>query len=133
VSAQVLSRFFIVAFVSVVIFMGTDLFLHFRMAGSWALLALVNALAVLCMISIGLVFSSRIKSEEVAGGIMNLITWPMMILSGVFFSLEGTPRAMQIASRIFPITYYIEASRSIMLDGAGLRGRGGRTGDTRGS
>jgi ABC-type multidrug transport system permease subunit len=120
VSAQVLSRFFIVAFVSVVIFMGTDLFLHFRMAGSWALLALVNALAVLCMISIGLVFSSRIKSEEVAGGIMNLITWPMMILSGVFFSLEGTPRAMQIASRIFPITYYIEASRSIMLDGAGF-------------
>jgi ABC-2 type transport system permease protein len=120
VSAQVLSRFFIVAFVSVVIFLGTNLFLHFRMAGSWGLLALVNALAILCMIALGLVFSSRIKSEEAAGGIMNLITWPMMILSGVFFSLEGTPRAMQVASRAFPITYYIEASRAIMLDGAGF-------------
>jgi ABC-2 type transport system permease protein len=120
VSAQVLSRFFIVAFVSIVIFLGTNLFLHFRMAGSWGLLALVNALAILCMIALGLVFSSRIKSEEVAGGIMNLITWPMMILSGVFFSLEGTPRAMQVASRAFPITYYIEASRAIMLDGAGF-------------
>jgi ABC-2 type transport system permease protein len=120
VSAQVLSRFFIVAFVSLVVFAGTDLVLHFRMAGSWTLLALVNALAILCMIALGLVFSSRIKSEEVAGGIMNLITWPMMILSGVFFSLEGTPAAMQVASRAFPITYYIEASRAIMLDGAGL-------------
>jgi ABC-type multidrug transport system permease subunit len=120
VSAQVLSRFFIVAFLSVAIFAGTDLVLHFRMAGSWALLVLVNALAVLCMIALGLVFSSRIRSEEVAGGIMNLITWPMMILSGVFFSLEGTPRAMQIASRAFPITYYIEASRAVMLDGAGF-------------
>jgi ABC-type multidrug transport system permease subunit len=120
VSAQVLSRFFIVAFLSVAIFTGTDLVLHFRMAGSWALLVLVNALAVLCMIALGLVFSSRIRSEEVAGGIMNLITWPMMILSGVFFSLEGTPRAMQIASRAFPITYYIEASRAVMLDGAGF-------------
>jgi ABC-2 type transport system permease protein len=120
VSAQVLSRFFIVAFISIVIFGGTDLFLHFRMAGSWALLALVNALAILCMIALGLVFSSRIKSEEVAGGVMNIITWPMMILSGVFFSLEGTPRAMQLASRAFPITYYIEASRAIMLDGAGF-------------
>jgi ABC-type multidrug transport system permease subunit len=120
VSAQVLSRFFIVAFISAVIFTGTDLVLHFRMAGSWALLVLVNALAILCMIALGLVFSSRIKSEEAAGGIMNLITWPMMILSGVFFSLEGTPRAMQAASRIFPITYYIEASRAIMLDGAGF-------------
>jgi ABC-type multidrug transport system permease subunit len=120
VGAQVLSRFFIVAFVSAVIFAGTNAFLHFRMAGSWALLALVNAVAILCMISIGLVFSSRIKSEELAGGVMNIITWPMMILSGVFFSLEGTPRAMQIASRGFPITYYIEASRAIMLDGAGF-------------
>ena len=120
VSAQVLSRFFIVAFLSVVIFAGTDAVLHFRMAGSWALLAIVNAFAILCMIALGLVFSSRIKSEEAAGGIMNLITWPMMILSGVFFSLEGTPHAMQVASRIFPITYYIESSRAIMLDGAGF-------------
>jgi ABC-2 type transport system permease protein len=120
VSAQVLSRFFIVAFISAVIFAGTNLVLHFRMAGSWGLLALVNALAILCMIALGLVFSSRIKSEEAAGGIMNLITWPMMILSGVFFSLEGTPRAMQVASRAFPITHYIEASRAIMLDGAGF-------------
>ena len=120
VSAQVLSRFFIVAFMSALVFTITNLVLHFRMAGSWWLLALVNALAILCMIALGLVFSSRIKSEEVAGGVMNIITWPMMILSGVFFSLEGTPRAMQVASRIFPITYYIEASRAIMLDGAGL-------------
>jgi len=120
VSAQVLSRFFIVAFASTLIFAGTNAALHFRMTGSWALLALLNALAILCMIALGLLFSSRIKSEEVAGGIMSLITWPMMILSGVFFSLDGSPRAMQVASRAFPITYYIEASRSIMLDGAGL-------------
>jgi ABC-2 type transport system permease protein len=120
VSAQVVSRFFIIAVMSGAVFLGTDLFLHFRMAGSWGLLLLVNALAILCMISLGLVFSSRIKSEEVAGGIMSLITWPMMIFSGVFFSLEGTPALMRGASRIFPITYYIEASRAIMLDGAGL-------------
>jgi ABC-2 type transport system permease protein len=120
VGAQVLSRFFIIIVMSGLVFIGTDLFLHFRMAGSWLLLLLVNALAILCMIALGLVFSSRIKSEEVAGGLMNLITWPMMIFSGVFFSLEGTPALMRAASRIFPITYYIEASRSIMLDGAGI-------------
>jgi ABC-2 type transport system permease protein len=120
VGAQVLSRFFIIIVMSGLVFVGTDLFLHFRMAGSWLLLLLVNALAILCMIALGLVFSSRIKSEEVAGGLMNLITWPMMIFSGVFFSLEGTPALMRAASRIFPITYYIEASRAIMLDGAGI-------------
>jgi ABC-type multidrug transport system permease subunit len=125
VSAQVLSRFFIIAVVSAAVFLGTDFFLHFRMVGSWALLLLVNVLAILCMIALGLVFSSRIRSEEVAGGLMNLITWPMMIFSGVFFSLEGTPALMRAASRAFPITYYIEASRSIMLDGAGMAAVGG--------
>jgi ABC-2 type transport system permease protein len=122
VGAQVLSRFFIIALMSGLVFAGTDLVLHFRMAGSWLLLILVNALAIMCMIALGLVFSSRIKSEEVAGGVMSLITWPMMIFSGVFFSLEGTPAAMRAASRAFPITYYIEASRKIMLDGVGLAG-----------
>jgi ABC-type multidrug transport system permease subunit len=120
VSSQVLSRFFIIVVMSGAVFLGTDLFLHFRMVGSWGLLFLVNVLGILCMISLGLVFSSRIRSEEVAGGLMNLITWPMMIFSGVFFSLEGTPAVMRAASRIFPITYYIEASRAIMLDGSGL-------------
>ncbi len=61
---------------------------------------------------------------------MNLITWPMMIFSGVFFSLEGTPRAMQAASRAFPITYYIEASRAVMLDGAGFAQIAGDSGSS---
>jgi ABC-type multidrug transport system permease subunit len=121
VGAQVVSRFFIIMVMSAFVFVGTNFFLHFRMVGSWTLLLAVNALAILCMIAVGLVFSSRIKNEEVAGGLMNLITWPMMILSGVFFSLEGSPAAMRAASRLFPITYYIEASRAIMLDGAGLQ------------
>ncbi|HET7838621.1 MAG TPA: ABC transporter permease, partial [Rectinemataceae bacterium] len=125
VSSQVVSRFFIIIVMSAAVFLGTNLFLHFRMVGSWGLLLLVNALAILCMIALGLVFSSRIRSEEVAGGLMNLITWPMMIFSGVFFSLEGTPELMRAASRAFPITYYIEASRSFMLDGAGLAAIGG--------
>ena len=92
VGAQVLSRFFIIAVVSGAVFLGTDLFLHFRMVGSWGLLLLVNVLAILCMIALGLVFSSRLKSEEVAGGLMNLITWPMMIFSGRLLLPRGGRR-----------------------------------------
>jgi len=45
-----------------------------------------------------------------------------MILSGIFFSLEGTPKIMQDASKIFPLTHFIEAARKIMLDGSDLFG-----------
>ncbi len=120
--AQVFSRFFIVAFMAVVIYVGTNLFLHFRMEGAYWLLGLLAILAILCHISLGLLIAARIKSEEVANGIMNLMTFPMMIFSGIFFSLEGTPVFMQNLSKAFPITHFIEASRKVMLDGAGFAG-----------
>lgn len=124
IGAQMLSRFFIVAFMSVIIFAATNFFLHFTMNGSYIDLALVSSLAILCMIALGLLFASRIKSEEVAGGVMNIIIWPMMMLSGIWFSLEGTPKALQTASSFIPITHFVDASRKIMLDGANLAGVG---------
>ena len=61
-------------------------------------------------------------SEELAGGLLNLVTWPMMILSGVWFSLEGTPDIVQWASKLFPLTYMLDGARKIMIDGAGIAG-----------
>jgi ABC transporter DrrB family efflux protein len=120
ISAQMFSRFFIVLFFTIVTFAGTNIFLHFQMNGSYFSLLLVTALAILCMISLGLLFSTRIKSEELAGGLMNLVTFPMMILSGIFFSLEGTPQILQDVAQILPITHFVDAARAIMIDGASL-------------
>jgi ABC-type multidrug transport system permease subunit len=122
ITAQVFSRFFIVAFMTIIIYAGANFFLHFQMNGSYFDLALVACLAIICLISMGLLFASRVKSEEAAGGIMNIIVWPMMMLSGIWFSLEGTPKIMQDISKIFPTTHFVEASRKIMLDGANLSG-----------
>ena len=120
ISAQMASRFIIVIITSVVVFAGTNLFLGFTMKGSYFNLLLITALAILCMISLGLIFAARIKSEELASGLMNLVTFPMLIFSGVFFSLEGMPKIMQTFSKIFPLTHFVEGARDIMLEGAGL-------------
>jgi len=120
VSAQMMSRLFIVFIVSVIVYGGTNFFLKFVMVGSYWNLLFITVLATISMISLGLVFASRIRSEELAGGLMNIVIWPMMAFSGIFFSLEGSPAALQRASRIFPLTHYIEAGRAIMLDGAKL-------------
>ncbi len=120
ITAQMVSRFLIVLVTSVVVYSGTTLFLKFMMNGSYIMLILITILAILCMISLGLIFAARIKSEELASGLMNLINFPMMLFSGVFFSLEGTPMVLQKVSRIFPLTHFIEAARAIMIDGAGV-------------
>ncbi|MDA3812290.1 MAG: ABC transporter permease [Spirochaetaceae bacterium] len=120
ITAQMVSRFIIVLITSILVFAGTNLFLHFVVNGSYALLILLTMLAILCMISLGLIFAARLKSEELASGLMNLVTFPMMIFSGVFFSLEGTPQFMQTLSKLFPLTHFIEGARAVMIDGAGL-------------
>lgn len=120
VSAQAASRLLIVILTSIVVFAGTNAVFRFMMNGSYLTLLLLTTLSILSMISLGLVFASRIKSEELAGGLLNLVTFPMIILSGVFFSLEGTPEVMQQASRILPLTHFTEGARAIMLEGAGM-------------
>ncbi len=122
ISAQLFSRFFIMMCMCTVVFAGVDFFLHLKMEGSYLDLIIITAIAILCHISLGLLFSTRIKSEELGGGLINVLIFPMMFLSGIWFSLEGTPRIMQNASKIFPITHFIEAARKIMLDGADLLG-----------
>ena len=120
ITAQGVSRFLIVLVTSVFVFAGTNVFLNFRMDGSYLDLLLLLVLGILSMIALGLVFASRFKNEELANGVINLFTWPMMLFSGVFFSLEGTPKILQDLSLGLPLTHFITASRKVMLEGAGL-------------
>ena len=56
------------------------------------------------------------------GGLLNLIAWPMLVLSGVFFSLDGAPSVVQALAALLPLTHMLDAGRAVMLDGAGLLG-----------
>jgi ABC-type multidrug transport system permease subunit len=44
----------------------------------------------------------------------------MMLLSGVWFSLEGAPAWLRAIAEALPLTQMLKAARAVMLDGAGL-------------
>jgi len=119
-SAQVASRILLIMVVTAFVFYGTHFFVDFVMNGSHLNLFLVFALGALSMISLGLIIAARITSEEMAGGLLNLFSWPMMFFSGVWFSLEGAAPVMQTIAEVFPLTHVTAAARAIMIDGAGL-------------
>lgn len=119
-AAQVTSRLMLTLAITVVVFTTTHLLLHFFMLGRWLDLLVITALGAISMISLGLLVASRVTSEELAGGLLNLLTWPMMLLSGVWFSMEGTPRVLQWAAQLLPLTHMLTGARAIMLDGQGL-------------
>jgi ABC-2 type transport system permease protein len=119
-TAQVLSRLAVVLVASVSVFAGADLLLDFVMRGSYLALFLVYMAGALCLISIGLIIASRLRSEELADGVLNLIAWPMTLLSGIWFSMEGTSPAARFVSAFLPLTHMVDAARQVMIDGAGV-------------
>jgi ABC-2 type transport system permease protein len=118
--AQMVSRLILIQAVTVFVYMGCNYFIHFQMRGSYANLFFISTLGAICMISLGLLVSARLSSEEFAGGILNLLTWPMMLLSGVWFSLEGTNPVMQKIAWFLPLTHLVDGARAIMTEGAGF-------------
>ncbi|MDH3635205.1 MAG: ABC transporter permease [Gammaproteobacteria bacterium] len=119
-SAQILSRLWLLVVVNTVIFICMDYFVGFRMLGSYFNLFLVFTLGCINLICCGLVVAARISTEEVANGVLNLLSWPMMFLSGVWFSLEGAHPWMQKFALILPLTHVTDAAREIMIDGASI-------------
>jgi ABC-type multidrug transport system permease subunit len=118
--AQLLSRIFVLMFTLTVVWLGCNLILDFTVQGRTIDLLLVFLLGCSCMTSLGLIIASRGTSEEFANGVLNLICWPMMFLSEVWFSIEGAPQWLKAAAKIFPLTHLLTAARKIMNEGAGL-------------
>jgi len=119
-SAQVLSRLAVVISASLIVYTGADLFLDFVMRGSYLALFLVYLSGALCLISIGLIIAARLRTEELADGVLNVLSWPMLLLSGVWFSMEGTNPAAQLVSKFLPLTHMVDAARQVMVEGAGV-------------
>lgn len=120
VSAQLLSRLFIVMFMSAVVYSGCNLLFDFYMLGSYFDLFIIGMLGAFCLISLGLLVASRSKSEELIGGLLNVTSWPMMMLSGVWFSLEGAPEALKSFADILPLTHLVSGARKVITEGATL-------------
>ena len=118
--AQILSRLLVVSSVTVLVYACTDALLDFPMRGSYLALGAVFLAGAIALISVGLAVSARVRSEELADGLLNLMAFPMMIMSGVWFSLDGTHIWAQRLAELSPLTHMVEAARRIMLDGAGL-------------
>ena len=119
-SAQVVSRLWLILATTALVFAGTDRFIGFPMHGSYLDLGLVFLVGAISLISLGLMVAARTTSEEVAAGVLNILSWPMTFLSGVWFSLEGVHPVLQQCAQWAPLTHIVDAARAVMIDGAGL-------------
>lgn len=89
-------------------------------AGSLLSLAVVAAAGALSFSGLGTLLASRTRTTASISGLINLATFPMIVVSGVFFSTARFPDFLQPLVRALPLTALIDGLRGIMIDGMTL-------------
>jgi ABC-2 type transport system permease protein len=68
-------------------------------------------------VSLGMLVGTVSKSVESAAVVGNLITFPMMFLSGTFFPVSSMPDYLQNLAHVLPLFYVIDGLNDVMLYG----------------
>jgi ABC-2 type transport system permease protein len=88
-----------------------------EITGSLLLTAAFVVLGAVAFLALGYVLASFTKTEDAANGVTQVVQFPMMFLSGVFFPIELMPSFLQSIARLIPLTYLADALRQIMVGG----------------
>jgi ABC-2 type transport system permease protein len=81
----------------------------------------------LSLSGLGVLVASRMRSQQGFQIIVQLIIFPLIFLSGVFFPVNNVPAWMAVISKINPLTYGVDAIRQLFL-GKEIAAIGGMTG-----
>ena len=115
--AQVITRLIVVV-VQTLILAGVAIFLFgAEFAGNFFAVLLAATLGGAVFLALGFAVSGWARSEQQAAPLANIVSLPMMFLSGVFFSRDVLPDILQRITDYLPLTYLVEAIRGMTVQG----------------
>jgi len=93
------------------------------------LLMVVELIPILIIISVslsalGVLIASRMRSQQGFQIIVQIIIFPLIFLSGVFFPVNNVPDWMEFIVKINPLTYGVDAIRQLFLGATGANAIG---------
>lgn len=95
--------------------------LNVPLAGSIVWIIVVSGIYILLALSLGLLISNIASSQLVALLLSAMVLlMPIVMLSGMLFSIDSMPMILQWVSAVIPPRYYIEAMRKLMIMGVGI-------------
>jgi ABC-2 type transport system permease protein len=119
-ASQVVYRLILAVVQSIIIIAVASLLFKVKVIGNWLELFVMVLLGTLAFISIGYFAVARAKTVEGAMPIIQLVQFPMLFLSGIFFPVEIMPTFMRPIVNAMPLTYLGDAFRQIMVQGTPL-------------
>jgi ABC-2 type transport system permease protein len=78
-----------------------------------SLAAALGALALGSMVSsgLGLLVAARLRSVENFAGVINVVLFPLLFVSGALYPTQGMPLALRLLARVNPVTYQVDLMR----------------------
>ena len=120
IAAQVTMRL-VVLLAQIVVLVGVGIvFFDLQFAGSLLDLFAMGLLGGAVFLPIGFFLAGIARTEDQVVPLANVVSLPMMLLSGVFFSRSNLPEPVRLVTDFFPLTYLADGMRSIVLEGATL-------------
>lgn len=119
-SANVISQAFVGLISIAILFAAAKLVFNVNMYGSFLDLGIFVVLSIITIFGIGLAVGGWAKNETQAAPLANLITFPMMFLSGTFFPRFLMPEWLQTVSAYLPLTPVVDGVRFIVTEGKSL-------------
>ena len=105
--------------VAEVLLVGT-LWFGVAIKGSLALLLAIAGLFLISTLAIGLLISTISKTQYEAFQLSFLTLLPSVFVSGFIYPIAAMPPALQLVSRIIPLTHFLVVVRGIIIKGVGL-------------
>lgn len=115
--ANMVSRVMVIVLTGVLVYWLSRLIYPFTMKGNVLEFFTVYALGALSLSSLGLIIAARTRSEEFASGVLQFVNYPLIFISEVFFSLDGSPDWVLDLAYYSPLYQTTDLMRKVMLDG----------------
>jgi ABC-2 type transport system permease protein len=115
----VLARMAIVL-VQLSVVLSIALLLDINITGSYISFYSAVILGTLIFLCIGFALGSLAKTQEGIRPVVGLVTFPQVILSGVFFPISSMPELVQPIVYSLPLSSVVSSLREIANDGASL-------------
>jgi ABC-2 type transport system permease protein len=95
-------------------------YLQVGIQGNPLTLLLIIILGAAVFLSLGFSVASLAKSQQAVGALGNLVIFPQIFLSGIFYPVSSLPGFLQSLAGVLPLTFVTNAMRGVMTDGATL-------------
>ncbi len=118
--AQVATRVVVLMLQIVLMVAAGMLFMHFHFAGNLFSMFFVGVLGAIVFLSLGFAIAGISKSEDQVAPLANIITLPLLFLSGIFFSRSSLPGFLHRITDFSPLTHLADAMRAVAIEGASL-------------